>query len=90
MQTLNRKNYILTLSMKFRHEHHEMSPSIQFWLQVPSTRSQVTPPISAPSPGAKPSDARKTIKSMAASLFKAFDEGKLREQGPALGESPPI
>lgn len=46
-------------------------------------RSQATPPAVAPATGTKPGDAHKTIKSMAASLFRAFDEGKLREQGPA-------
>ena len=79
----------LTISMNSWCEHHLMSPSIQFWLQGPSTRSQVTSPAVVAGTGAKPGDARKTIKSMAASLFKAFDEGKLREQGPALGRPPP-
>ncbi len=32
---------------------------------------------------AKPSDPQKTIKSMAASLFRAFDEGRLKERAPA-------
>ncbi|KAL0028659.1 hypothetical protein WJX79_008659 [Trebouxia sp. C0005] len=32
---------------------------------------------------AKPSDPQKTIRSMAASLFRAFDEGRLKERAPA-------
>ena len=52
----------------------------------------MTPPAVAhgTGTGAKYGSAGKTIKSMAASLFRAFDEGKLREQQPALGGSTPI
>lgn len=46
-------------------------------------RSPATSPAVANNIGAKPGDAHKTIRSMAASLFRAFDEGKLRQQGPA-------
>lgn len=34
-----------------------------------------------PATEAKPGDARKAIKSMSASLFRAVDEGKLKERG---------
>ncbi len=35
---------------------------------------------------AKAGDAQQTIKSMAASLFRAFDEGRLKERAPALAD----
>ncbi|KAL3140749.1 hypothetical protein ABBQ32_005303 [Trebouxia sp. C0010 RCD-2024] len=50
----------------------------------PHTRSQAASVPVMPGTPVKPGSARKTIKSMAASLFRAFDEGKLRERGPAL------
>ena len=49
-----------------------------------SAKSEVSSQTGSPRTPAKPADTRKTIKTMAASLFRAFDEGKLRERGRAL------
>ncbi len=53
-------------------------------LQGAAARSEASSSqVATPGHVAKPSDLQKTIKSMAASLFRAFDEGRLKERAPA-------
>ena len=53
-------------------------------LQGAAARSETSSSqVVTPGHVAKPSDPQKTIKSMAASLFRAFDEGRLKERAPA-------
>lgn len=55
-------------------------------VQGASTWSQASSQAGNPCSASKPADAHRTIKTMAASLFRAFDEGKLRERGPVLAQ----
>lgn len=58
-------------------------------LQGAAARSEASSPqVVTPGRVAKPSDPQKTIKSMAASLFRAFDEGRLKERGPPPAATP--
>ena len=55
-------------------------------VQGASPHSQALSQAGTPHSATKPADARKTIKTMAASLFRAFDEGKLKDRGLALAQ----
>lgn len=58
-------------------------------LQGAAARSEASSPqVATPGRVAKASDPQKTIKSMAASLFRAFDEGRLKERAPAPAADP--